>query len=328
MDFRNAFNSIRRDKVLEAVQDLCQDIYPLVHSSYSAPSSLLGGESVISSQEGVQQGDPLGPLLFCLALHRHCMQMCSFLSVMYMDDVSIGGTLEDVQNDLQVIKDAEILGLSLNPKKCELVCVDHTVRGHLVVALPGVEIVVSLLGSPLGDIVSIDRAVKEKLEALKVMGSRFQHISAHDALTLLRHSFSIPKLRYLLRTAPCFLSSLLEEYDHTLRTILSSVINTPLLHNDRAWLQAVLPVKSGGLGVRRAADLAPAAYLVSTYSTDNLVSAILGQHSSSQSLPPAPFCSREMVTWSRHCSTCEPWCAGGEELGHTVNFQYGRVSIR
>ncbi len=141
LDFRNAFNSIRRDKVLEAVQDLCPDIYPLFHSSYSAPSSLFWGESVISSQEGFQQGDPLGPLLFCLALHRHCMQLCSSLSVMYMDDVSIGGTLEDVQNDLQVIKDAEILGLSLNPKKCELVCVDHAVRGHLVVALPGVEIV-------------------------------------------------------------------------------------------------------------------------------------------------------------------------------------------
>ncbi len=106
---------------------------------------------------------------------------------------------------------------------------------------------------------------------------------------IIHHSFSIPKLRYLLRTAPCFLSSLLEEYDHTLRTILSSVTNTPLLHNDRAWLQAVRPVKSGELGVRRAADLAPAAYLASTYSTANLVSAILGQHSSSQSLPPAPF---------------------------------------
>ncbi len=135
---------------------------------------------MILSQEGVQQGDPLGPLLFCLALHRYCMQLCSSLSVMYMDDVSIGGTLEDVQNDLQVIKDAEILGLSLNPKKCELVCVDHAVRGHLVVALPGVEIVdpssISLLGSPLGYIVSIDRAVKEKLEALKIMGSRFQHM--------------------------------------------------------------------------------------------------------------------------------------------------------
>ncbi len=38
LDFRNAFNSIRHYKVLEAVQDLCPDIYPLVHSSYSAPS--------------------------------------------------------------------------------------------------------------------------------------------------------------------------------------------------------------------------------------------------------------------------------------------------
>ncbi len=138
------------------------------------------------------------------------------------------------------------------------------------------------------------------------MGSRFQHISAHDALTLLRHSFSIPKLRYLLRTAPCFLSSLLEDYDHTLRTILSSVTNTPLLHNDRAWLQAVLPVKSGGLGVRRAADLAPAAYLASTYSTANLVSAILGQHSSSQPLPPAPFSDSAVEKWSHGLDIAPP----------------------
>ncbi len=39
------------------------------------------------------------------------------------------------------------------------------------------------------------------------------------------------------------------------------------------------------------------------------------------------FCSREMVAWSRHCSTCGPWCAEGEELGHTANFQYGRVLL-
>ena len=125
---------------------------------------------------------------------------------------------------------------------------------------------------------SVDRAVKEKLEALKIMGSRFHHISAHDTLTLLRHSFSIPKLRYLLRTAPCFLSSHLKEYDYTLRSILGSVTNTPLLQNDRAWLQAVLPVKSGGLGVRRAVDLAPAAYLASASATADLVSAIPSSH--------------------------------------------------
>ena len=63
LDFKNAFNSIRRDKMLEAVRDLAPDIYPLVHSTYSAPSSLLWGESTIQSAEGVQQGD-----LCCSAL--------------------------------------------------------------------------------------------------------------------------------------------------------------------------------------------------------------------------------------------------------------------
>ena len=64
LDFRNAFNSVRRDKVLEAVRDLAPNIYPLVHSSYSTSLTLLWGDKVIQYQEGMQQGDSLGPLLF------------------------------------------------------------------------------------------------------------------------------------------------------------------------------------------------------------------------------------------------------------------------
>ena len=40
LDFRNAFNSIRRDKMFEAVQDLAPDLFPFVHFAYSSPSSL------------------------------------------------------------------------------------------------------------------------------------------------------------------------------------------------------------------------------------------------------------------------------------------------
>lgn len=290
LDFKNAFNSIHRDKVLEAVCDLAPTIYPLIHSSYSASSSLLWGDRVIQSQEGVQQGDPLGPLLFCLAIHRHCKQLRSPLCVMYMDDVSVGGSVEDALHDLDVIKDAESLGLSLNPVKCEVICHNHMVRGRIVVALPGVRSVdpekACLLGSPLGDVASIDAALEEKIEALSTMGARFPHLSSHDSLILLRHSFSIPKLRYLLRTAPCFLSSRLEEYDSTLCSILSSVTNTPLLQNDRAWAQATLPVKFGGLGVRRAVHRAPSSYLASTAATSDLVSAIFS--TTTHQLLPAP----------------------------------------
>ena len=41
--FRNAFNSIHRDRMLEAVRDLAPTIYQLVHSAYSSPSCLVWG---------------------------------------------------------------------------------------------------------------------------------------------------------------------------------------------------------------------------------------------------------------------------------------------
>ena len=37
-------------------------LFPLVHSAYSSPSTLFWGDKTIQSAEGVQQGDPLGPL--------------------------------------------------------------------------------------------------------------------------------------------------------------------------------------------------------------------------------------------------------------------------
>ena len=82
LDFKNAFNSIRRDKMLEAVQSLCPILYPFVHSAYASTSELQWGERALQSAEGVQQGDPLGPLLFCLTLHQHCQRLRSELCLM------------------------------------------------------------------------------------------------------------------------------------------------------------------------------------------------------------------------------------------------------
>ena len=69
-DFQNAFSSILWGKILEATPDLAPDIIPFVHSSYSSPTHLHWGDKLILSAEGVQQGDPLGTLLFCLTIHR------------------------------------------------------------------------------------------------------------------------------------------------------------------------------------------------------------------------------------------------------------------
>ena len=139
----------------------------------------------------------------------------------------------------------------MNNAKSEIICEDHEARGRVITALPGAMVVdprkACLLGSPLGDVACIDATLEKKIQALNTMGARFPYLSSHDALTLLRHS-SIPKLHYLLRSAPCFLSGKLAEYDSTLRAIISSVTNTPLTQKDEAWLQATLPVRFGGFG--------------------------------------------------------------------------------
>lgn len=75
----------------------------------------------------------LGRLLFCLPIHCHCEQLDPPLCVMYVDDVLVGGQVEDVLHNLEIIKAAECHGLTLKPVKCEVVCKNHCVRGHIIV---------------------------------------------------------------------------------------------------------------------------------------------------------------------------------------------------
>ena len=105
---------------------------------------------------------------------------------------------------------------------------------------------------------------------MKVMRSRLSLLGKHDALCLLRHSFAIPKVLYILRSAPCFSSAHLGAYDEELRSILSEVLNISL-EDDSSWLQASLPVGYGGIGVRRATQLAPSAFLASAAGSSVLI---------------------------------------------------------
>ena len=66
LDFKNAFNSVRRDKMLYAIKEAAPTVFAFVHSTYSSPSLLHYGSTTIPSVEVVQQGDPVG-LLAALA---------------------------------------------------------------------------------------------------------------------------------------------------------------------------------------------------------------------------------------------------------------------
>ena len=195
VDFQNAFNSIRRDKLLEAVKGYIPDLLPYVHSAYSAPSVLLWDSIQLSSAEGIQQGDPLGPMLFCLGIHDLVSSLSSEFNVFYLDDGTIGGDLQDLENDLARIESVgKSLGLVLNINKSEVISHNKSAVSSLLSSLPDLQFTdvehAQLLGSPLGG-AAMHLSLQEQLHQLKLIGERLCYLSMHDAITILRHSFSI-----------------------------------------------------------------------------------------------------------------------------------------
>ena len=327
LDFSNAFNSIHRDVVLKAVSDLVPGVYRFCHSAYFADSFLKFGKYTILSQEGVQQGDPLGPLLFCLAVHPILSSLISFLVAGYLDDFTLGGSVDSVSKDVDVIRtEGAKIGLDLNVSKCELVHHPGDLPATLPTCLSSFQGIRAcdavLLGAPLFAGHELDQAWSSRCDMLRRVLDRLKNIAAHDALILLRSCFGAPKVLHLLRCSPSFDCKVLPEFDDLLRTGLVDILNCAM--SDAQWLQASLPVKDGGLGVRKVAVLAPSAYLASAASTLRLQDAILtpGDRrltldvyvdaasstwsvvSSSAELPQPP-CSFKQSQWDRPIIDCE-----------------------
>ena len=67
------------------------------------------------SQKGPQQGDPLGPMLFCNTVHPLLTSVGSDLRLGDMDDVTLGGSQDAVARDVQTVMEVgHEVGLDLN----------------------------------------------------------------------------------------------------------------------------------------------------------------------------------------------------------------------
>ena len=147
----------------------------------------------------------------------------------------------------------------------------------------------------------MDEALKAKSQELNEISPRLAKLSSHEAFYLLKASFGMPRLLYLMRSAPTFGSSDLPPLSAHIRELLSGTLNVQL--EDDAWAQASLPVRWGGLGVRDVASLSASAFLSSRAATASLVERILPLAATSGH---CPLQQAALLSWSQSGGTNAP----------------------
>jgi hypothetical protein len=156
-----------------------------------------------SHDEGVQQEDPLGPLLFCASSLKCARSTASEFNLWYLDDGSVGGNVDSLLHDLETMKRVALtIGLELNEDKDEIVTGNDSVTANVRVVLANITHIpcgeALLLGAPVGDEKSVDTVLNGKPAVFKRLVSRLLSLNAQDALFLLKNCFSTPKLLFTI----------------------------------------------------------------------------------------------------------------------------------
>jgi hypothetical protein len=273
IDVKNAFNTVDRSAMLEAACRHCPAICGYAFAAYSSPSTLaVAGGGFVESASGVQQGDPLGPLLFSLALldatikakaeHKKAGTEPPKLDMAYLDDMVMGGQVLSVACYFELLRThCAAVGLEFNPGKCEVISASGSVTlADIPLANCHPLTAWDLLGVPLGSEAhcssQIARALakgKAKLEGITQLDD------AHVEFTLLRHCCSFGLGVFYARACGPVAMDALCDFDKSVRATFENTI-APL--TERQWLQATLPCRLGGLGLRELSKHAAAAFVV------------------------------------------------------------------
>ena len=272
IDYQNAFNSIRRDHILTTTQRFMPELYLYVKSCYQDTSKLIYNDSIIDSAEGTQQGDTLASLLFSLGIRKIISQLKAKLNKWYLDDGTVGDKWRIVLNDLIALRTAsEEISLQFEVSKCELIILDQQQKDTIVNSFqahfPNIKIIhpenAELLGTSLGEN-AFEDIIKKKHDKLITLCETLSTLDNHVALFLLQNCLGIPKLQHILRSTPCFQQPALHAIDLTLKEAVESILNVTL--TNESWTQSALPIKLGGLGIHRTADVALPAFIALTKS--------------------------------------------------------------
>ena len=284
LDFANAFNSVSRAPMLQAVADHIPDLLPWVSFCYSSAPMLFAGDKILFSETGVQQGDPLGPFLFALTIHPLIKKIAEkfpdITQIWFLDDGTLYGPPSILKEIFDLVKsEGPRYGLTLNDAKCEIWWPNLNLE--LCLRFPP-EVIrndscgTDLLGAPLGSQEFAEKFVQSRVQKIDKIKNEIEHLNdPHIQLILLRSCWWMPKMNFALRSCPPeLIQEAIKTFDRIINEGLHDITQAPIDLWSR--LKFSLSVKVGGAGIPIASNIAIAAYLGSLVQTIQLQNRMLG----------------------------------------------------
>ena len=210
IDMKNAFNLVSRQALLSECAKHFPELFPWVSWCYGQHPLLWHSLGCLTSESGVQQGDPLGPLLFSLVLNilvKAISTTCSNLlnHAWYMDDKVLAGPRATLCRAITLLQsEGPALGIHINMSKCEVFSshsLDLFPPGMITSDKPNLVI----LGAPIGNKEFCSSFVSKGLKNVVGLWSQLEEVGLIDpqvALILLRLCGAFCKLVHLTRATP------------------------------------------------------------------------------------------------------------------------------
>ena len=278
VDLRNAFNTVKRAAVFKGVMERCPELIPYFLWMYGAPSDLRfdSGRKVCQSATGVRQGDPLGSLLFCLAIHdvlrRLKIAVPKANAMFYIDDGTIIGPRSAVLQAVAFLKkEFAELGLDINMSLKKTTGWDATREegnedwGGFSWTTEGVKILGTAVGGMAESICGatpsfvrayVERGMEDKIRIIPLL----KELDLNTAMIILKSAINA-RPNFMLRAA---LPSLTEQaavcFDTRVDNFTSTLCNWG---GELPWWSKVLRGSAHHGQLRRMDDVREAAYLSS-----------------------------------------------------------------